>query len=313
MSKQGGLGQRLLTGGFDISGDISALDAVHGGPAALDVTDITQSAHSRIGGLRDGGMGITTFFDTANAHPVLKVLPTTDVIVSYLLGTAIGSPVACVNAKQIGYDPTRAADGALTLKSQFDGNGFGLEWGVSLTPGLRTDTTATNGTSYDAAGGLSTPAVPASLTPVTNSSPMPVTVVITGGTMTNVSIGGTTVGTGAGTYTLPAGAAITLTYTVAPTWTWTAQTLFGGQGYLQVTGFTGTSVTVAIQSSPDNSTWTTLTGGTFTAVTAAPASQRIVVANNVTVGRYLRAITSGTFTSATFQVAFSRNPTAVVF
>jgi hypothetical protein len=245
MSKQGGLGQRLLVGGFDISGDISALDAVHGGPAPLDVTDITQSAHSRIGGLRDGGLGTTEFFDAANAHPVLKVLPTVDEIVSYLLGPlAIGAPAACVNAKQLNYDPTRAADGALTLKTQFDANGFGLEWGAQLTAGLRTDTTATNGASLD--------------------------------TLASAS--------------------------------------FGAQAYLQVTAFTGTSVTVAIQDSADNSTFAAVTGLAFTAVTAAPASQRIAIANTSTVRRYVRAVTSGTFSSATFSVVLVKNQVAgVVF
>src|SRR5581483_249539 len=152
MSKQSGLGQRLLVGGNDISGDIQALDNVHGGPALLDVTDITQPAHSRIGGLRDGGLGATAFFDAANAHLVLSALPTADVGVSYLLGTTIGNAAACLVAKQVGYDPTRGADGSLLLKSQFDANGFGLEWGEQLTAGLRTDTTATAGPVTDDGG-----------------------------------------------------------------------------------------------------------------------------------------------------------------
>jgi hypothetical protein len=40
--------------------------------------------------------------------------------------------------------------------------------------------------------------------------------------MTNVTINGSTVGTGAGTYLLPALGTITMTYTVAPTWNWIA-------------------------------------------------------------------------------------------
>lgn len=241
MAKQGGLGQRLLVGGFDISGDVQALDNVHGGPAALDVTDITQSAHSRIGGLRDGGLGATVFFDAANAHPVLDALPTADVLVSYLLNPlALGSPAACCVAKQIGYDPTRGADGSLTLKTQFDANGFGLEWGVQLTPGLRTDTTATAASSSNS---IDT----------------------------------------------------------------TASKAFGAQAYLQCTAFSGTSVTCTIKDSADNSTFTAVTGLAFTAVSAAPAWQRLATANNATIRQYLAVATTGTFTSASFSIVIVKN------
>lgn len=71
--------------------------------------------------------------------------------------------------------------------------------------------------------GISAPGVPASGTPVNNTSGYNVQVVITGGTMTAVIINGVTVGAGAGTYQLPAGATISMTYSVAPTWTWQVQ------------------------------------------------------------------------------------------
>ena len=79
MAKQSGLGARFLVGGYDISGDVSALDSIGGTQALLDSTDITQSAHSRITGLRlSRMMNSTVFMDTANAHPVLSALPTSD-------------------------------------------------------------------------------------------------------------------------------------------------------------------------------------------------------------------------------------------
>jgi hypothetical protein len=313
VAKQGGLGFRFLVGGYDVSGDIQALDSIKGGPSLLDVTDITESAHERLGGLRDGSMGFSEFFDAANAHPVLSALPTADELMSALVPPqVIGSPVACLNAKQIGYDPDRGADASLILKTEGQGNGYGLEWGVTLTPGLRTDTAATNGTALDGGGGFTTPAVPASGTPVTSTSPLPATVVVTGGTVSNVVVNGVSVGTGDGTYTVPARQAITLTYSAAPTWTWTLQTAFGAQAYLQVTAFAGTSVTAAVQDSADNSSWAPVTGLTFTAVTAAPAAQRLATANTATLRRYLRVVTTGTFTSATFAVAIMRNPVAGV-
>jgi len=70
------------------------------------------------------------------------------------------------------------------------------------------------------------PAVPASLTPVVNVTGQAMQVVITGGTMTNVTVNGVTVGAGAGTYTVPAGASIVMTYTVAPTWAWSFVPVF---------------------------------------------------------------------------------------
>jgi hypothetical protein len=204
VSKQSGLGARLLVGGYDISGDISAIDSVNGSKGDLDVTDVTQSAHSRIQGLMDGSMGFTSFWDVNNAHPVLSALPTADEIMAALLPPlSIGSAAACLNAKQIDYPPARASDAGLTMKVEGQGQGYGLDWGLQLTPGLRTDTAGTNGSSLDNG----------------------------------------------------------------------AATAFGAQSYLQVTAFTGTSVTVTVQHAPDNSTWSTLAA--FTAVTAAPATQRL--------------------------------------
>lgn len=76
-------------------------------------------------------------------------------------------------------------------------------------------------TGQDTGGTISTPAVPASTVAVTNNTGQNASVVITGGTMTAVKINGITVGTGAGTYFLPNGATISMTYSVAPTWAWT--------------------------------------------------------------------------------------------
>src|SRR6185437_10768681 len=78
----------------------------------------------------------------------------------------------------------------------------------------------------DTGGGtIANPSVPASGTPVTNTFNDAVQVVISGGTMTQVIVDGVQVGTGAATYQVPSGGTIQLTYTVAPTWTWT---LVGG-------------------------------------------------------------------------------------
>jgi hypothetical protein len=311
MAKTSGLASHFFVGGYDLSGDTSALDQIRGGPALLDVTSILKSAHERLGGLADGSMQFTAFFNNGPGaeHVALSPLPRTDTIGSYMAGSTLGNPAASINAKQVGYDPTRDTNGNLTEKVQLQANGYGLEWGVALTAGPRTDTVATTGTAVDSGAGFSTPAVPASTTPVTNTSPLPATVVISGGTLTNVSVGGATVGTGDGTYTVPAGSTISITYSVAPTWTWTLVTTFGAQAYLHTTAFTGTSVDVKIEHSADNSTWATLLD--FGSVSAIGALRATVAGN---VNRYLRATTgAGTFSSITFFINCNRNPVAVSF
>lgn len=91
-------------------------------------------------------------------------------------------------------------------------------------------------------------------------------------------------------------------------------TLFGMQAYLHVTSVVGTSVVVKLQDSADNVTFADITGLTFTAVTpgGAPTAQRVATANNATIRRYVRAATTGTFTSAVFQVSAQRNDVANV-
>lgn len=74
-----------------------------------------------------------------------------------------------------------------------------------------------------------TPAMPASATAVTNPTSLVAVVVITGGTLTVVKTGSagqtytqaTQAGTTAGTYSVPPGGVIGITYSAAPTWTWT--------------------------------------------------------------------------------------------
>jgi len=253
VAKQSGLGDALFIAGNDLSGDFTSIGNVGGGPAPLTTTGLDKSAFERIGGIRDGRLEATSWFNPTLSHPVLSALPTTDVHEMYCRGTALGSPAACLIAKQSNYDGTRGDDGSFTFSTSSLANGYGVEWGQLLTAGKRVDTTATNGTGVDF--GLGSP-------PLFNGSG-----------------------------------------------------LFGAQFYLQVLAFTGTSVTVKTQESSDNGvgdTWTDVTGGAFTAATGV-TYQRLETARGQTVERYLRAVTTGTFTSATFAVVAVRNDTSTVF
>lgn len=96
----------------------------------------------------------------------------------------------------------------------------------------------------------------------------------------------------------------------------TGSTAFGLQAYLQVIAFTGTSVTIKLQESSDNGAgdaWADVTGGAFTAVTAARTTERIQTARNQTVERYLRVVTTGTFSNVQFLVAVNRPDVEVLF
>lgn len=249
MSKQAGLGDRLFVAGYNLSGDIGSLGRIGGGLAGTqDVTGIDKSAYERIGLARDGSLEFSAFWNVATdrAHLRLSALPTTDQILTYCRGAALGSPAASLVGKQINYDPSRAASGELTIAVQALANAYGIEWGRLLTAGIRTDTSATNGSSVD-------------------------------------------FGTGS--------------------------TAFGLQAYLHVFAFTGTSVTVKLQESSDDGAgdaWADVTGGAFTAATGV-TSQRIETARGQTVERYLRVVTTGTFSNAQFAVAVTRNDTAVTF
>jgi hypothetical protein len=240
--KSTGLGMRCWVGGYNLSGDIGSIGRISGGPAALGMTDITESAHERAGGLRDGGIDFTAYFNPSagRAHPVLGALPRTDVIVSAAVGVTVGSPIASCQAVQIGYDGSRGNDGSYTLNVATNSDGYGIEWGELLTAGDRTDT---------------------------------------GATATGTGLDGT------------------------------AATTFGLQAYLHVSAITGTSVTVRLQDSTDNSSFTDISGAVFTAATAV-GGQRIAISNAATVRRYVRVATAGTFTVATFSVNMIRNATA---
>jgi hypothetical protein len=248
MAKQSGLGDNLYFQGVNLSGDTNSIKKISGGPKPWEVTGIDKLAKERIGLNRDGAIDWVSYFNPTGAHPVLSALPATDQVITYCRGTTLGNPAAAMVAKQANYDGNRTADGGFLFDLSAMANGFGLEWGVQLTAGQRTDTTATS---------------PA-----------------TGVDQTTVS------------------------------------TAFGWQAYLHVfAGFAGTSVTVTLQDSADNSSFSNFGGGggAFTAATGITAQRLASPGATDTVRRYVRAITTGTFTNAAFAVMFVRNLTAVTF
>lgn len=149
MAKENGLGHALFVAGNDLSGDYTAIGNIGGGPAVLTTTGIDKAAYERIGGVLDGRLEATSWWNPTGSHPVLSALPTTDVHEMYCCGTTLGRPAAAIVGKQVNYDGTRGDDGAFTFSTSCQNNGFPVEWGVLLTAGKRTDTAATLGTGVD--------------------------------------------------------------------------------------------------------------------------------------------------------------------
>ncbi len=151
MPKTAGLGDNFYVDGVDVSGDTQAINNIHGGPAALDMTAISNLGFARQGGERDGGLSWISYFNPGAGltHAKLSALPTADVICSYFQGHAVGNESASLVGKQANYDPNRGQDGSMVFTLEAQSNGFGLEWGTQHTAGIQTDVAATNSAGMD--------------------------------------------------------------------------------------------------------------------------------------------------------------------
>lgn len=251
MAKTHGMGDQLWVGGYDLGADTNSLNQIRGGFPTIEMTDITQSAHERKAGERDGAMDIVSYWDPAAgaSHEVYSALPRTDVIATYAHTTAIGGPTANVVAKQIGYDGNRGQDGSFLLTVNAVSNGYGLQWAFQATAGKRTDASAT------AAGAVS---------PLDQLSATP-------------------------------GA-------------------FGGVMWVHLFSLASGTPTIKLQESSDNSgdAYADVTGATTGALSSAPQALRIEL-GAINVERYIKVVTTGTFTDAVFAVSFVRHRVSTVF
>jgi hypothetical protein len=244
MAKETGLGARLFVSTVDASNDTRSVDTISKRITPIDMTGIDKSAHERLAGQLDGNIDWTSFLNTTGSHLTYDDLPRTDIQVSYFHRATLGVPAASVVAKQLEYGASRSATAELTLPIKTAGNTYWLDWGLAVTAGKRTDTTATNGTGVDFGS-------------------------------------------------------------------WGAPASFGLQAYLHVFSFTGTSATIKLQGSSDNGVgdaFADITGGAFTTVTGA-TFERIQTARNQAIERYMRVVTTGTFTNLQFAVMAVVNAT----
>jgi hypothetical protein len=151
MSKQSGLGQQFYLDGVDLSGDTGSANTISTPRTVQAVTGIDKYAFERIHLLKDGMFDWQSWWNPTGAHAELSTLPTGDRIANWLTGTVLGNPAFGIVCKQLSYDPTRAADGSMTVAVQGQANGYGLEWGNTLTAGAEDFTGAANGDGVDLA------------------------------------------------------------------------------------------------------------------------------------------------------------------
>lgn len=161
MTKMSGMGMLVLVDGYNISGDHQSF-VLRGGPAVIETTGVDVRAYERIGGRRDGAADCVTYFNPETvagggsadrSHLVLRSLPLTDR--ALMFGHPDSGEAWNLTAKQGNYDPTVAADGAITCAVNAQGNGYGLEVAKLLTgaTGIATQGSAGNLTSVDFGAG----------------------------------------------------------------------------------------------------------------------------------------------------------------
>ena len=236
MAKTSGLGDSLFVNGYDLSGDVGAIQTLSHTIGEMNATGLNKSAMERLQLLHDSELSFNCFFtgdssDSGNvhAHERLRTLSNTR-LVTYFNGTTAGNLAAGHGALQFNYDLERGDDGALlgsvTTKSS---DGYGLDVGRILD-------------------------VAAAPTAVGN------------GTVLDLGTHG---------------------------WATTAL-------HLHVTAFTGTSVTLIIQTDDNSGMSTPTTYGTFATVSGR-TYERLAVASAPE--RYIRwRASSGTFSAVSFAV-----------
>lgn len=146
MAKVAGLSQNFYAHGYDISGDVGAIQGASSPRNTLEVTGIDKSAIERLLGLSSGMLDFNSFFNDVSLqeHAALKGLPTGNRVVTWAHGTSRGSVSAFMEALQTNYDFARSPDGSLRASvNALASGGRPLIWGNMLTAGKITHSSST--------------------------------------------------------------------------------------------------------------------------------------------------------------------------
>jgi len=151
MAKKSGLGQQIFVNGYDLSGDVAAIDNAGSPRNLLEITAVNASATERLVGLSDGNLSVSSWFNdaTEQEHAAFSGLVTTDRVITWAFGATRGDVAACLVAKQLNYDGSRGTDGSLSFSIDTQANGVALDWGNTLTTGKETHSSAAVSTSRD--------------------------------------------------------------------------------------------------------------------------------------------------------------------
>lgn len=158
MAVESAIGSRFFVDGYDISGDVGQIGTIRIANTPLDISNITESAIRRIRGRQSGEMVWNCYFNDAAAqeHVALKSINRNNRYAMWAHQcAAIGDSGLAMLGKQMNYDWTLGADGGLIGSVQMLSSGPPVEAGQLITPGKRTDTSATNGSSLDGAASSS--------------------------------------------------------------------------------------------------------------------------------------------------------------
>lgn len=142
--KTTGLGDRFFLDGFDISGDVGAIQSISMTRALIDVTGLDKDSFERLTGLGDCEMSWNAWFNASagQSHPVMRNIPDGRHAM-YFRGITLGSSVAAMVGTQANYNVNRQNDGAAAVSAQImNKSGDLLDWGKALTAGKVTSTSA---------------------------------------------------------------------------------------------------------------------------------------------------------------------------
>lgn len=295
---------------------MSALGTIGGGPALLDVTPINKPANVRIGGLRDGDMQFTSFWDYSDAVSA-PGFPLTTVPVTNTTGAPVFVDLSSGTVTEVYINSVSAGttDGYYLLPA-------GGTISVTYT-GSPTWTWTAQGAAHNILSSLPTSDTIASyfrgttlLNPCASIHGKQLNYDPTRDASGNLTLA---VEVQAAAYGLEWGVMLTpglRNDTAATAGAYVddngAGTAFGAQAYLQLIEIGGTSVDVSI-------THCATSGGSYASLIdfgalTGPGAVRMAVSNTTTVNRYLKVVTTGTFTYALFAVHWTRNPVAgIVF
>jgi hypothetical protein len=312
--KTSGLGDNFYVGGYDLSGDITSMDEVSGGPVTLGATAIKQTAEARLFGLRSGTVKFTTLFENTPAISTpgfpLTTVPVTNVTGFPVFVTISGGTLTFVfvNSIQVGttagtYPVPIGGTISITYSAAPTWSWFALgEEHNALAPLPRTDATCmyARGT---AVGGVAACCIGRQLNyDGTRDN--------TGNLTFQVEVDSDSFGLEWCTL-LTAGLRTDTTATAGAFIDQGAQSVFGAQAYVELIELVGTNVDISIQHA-------TTSGGSYTSLidfgsmTTYPQAARGSVSNSTTVNEFIKVVTTGTFSYATFAVAMNRNTIAGV-